>query len=155
VKRSLFIANDYLRFKRRKLNFLHRPSLKNKQTANSGRRGAWGSSKCQAHERLRQPLMYDFLRFRPVLYCSSIWTLQGTWNEFSSPYIVFKNLLWTIGLQFHILVLSCDVLICQLTWFSLQNAQNTYGVAWSRIKVNYNDSSENNTICSSNHWQLL
>jgi hypothetical protein len=33
--------------------------------------------------------------------------------------------------------------------------QNTYGVAWFRIKVNYNDSSENNTICSLNHWQFL
>jgi len=39
--------------------------------------------------------------------------------------------------------------------FSLQNTQNIYGVTWSRIKVNYKDSSENNTICPSNHWQLL
>ena len=29
--------------------------------------------------------------------------------------------------------------------FLLQNSQNTYGVAWFKIKVNYNDSNENNT----------
>jgi len=39
--------------------------------------------------------------------------------------------------------------------FSIQNTQNNYEVAWSRIKVNYNNLSENNTIYSSNHWQLF
>lgn len=36
---SLFIANDYLGFKRRKLSFLYRSSLKNKKTTHS--RGSW------------------------------------------------------------------------------------------------------------------
>jgi len=39
--------------------------------------------------------------------------------------------------------------------FSLQNTQNIYGFASFKIKVNYNESSENNIICSSNHWQLF
>jgi hypothetical protein len=61
---------------------------------------------------------------------------------FFSHCIVFNNLLRTFDLQLFIL------------WFvdlhdsSQQNTQNTYGVAWSRIKLNYNDSGENNTICS-------
>jgi len=37
MQRSLFIANDYLEFKRRKLSFLHQSSLGNKQTGNYGR----------------------------------------------------------------------------------------------------------------------
>jgi len=32
---------------------------------------------------------------------------------------------------------------------------NTYGVAWFKVKVNYNSSSKNSTMCSSNHWQLI
>ena len=37
MQESPFIENDYLEFKRRNLGFLHRSSLKNKQTTNFGR----------------------------------------------------------------------------------------------------------------------
>jgi len=48
-----------------------------------------------AHE---EDLVCEILRFHPI-FRSFIWKLLGTWNEFSSLCIVFKNLLRTINLQ--------------------------------------------------------
>jgi len=42
-----------------------------------------------------------------------------------------------------------DVMIYMIPHY--KTLKHTYGVAWCRIKLNYNDSSQNNTICSSNH----
>ena len=107
--------------------------------------------------RIRQPLMCEFLLFHPVFDRSSILKLLGTWNEFSSLCIVLKkkpskNHWYSIFISLILHVMSWCV---DLHDSSLQNTQNTYRVTWFRIKVNYNDSGENNTICSSNHWQLL
>jgi len=50
---------------------------------------------------------------------------------------------------------SCDALLCRFTWSLTKKTQNTYEVAWFRIKMNYKGSNEKNTKCSSIHGQLL
>jgi len=59
----------------------------------------------------------SLLRFLVFSSRFSIWKLLWTWNEFSLLCIVFKYLLGTIGLQFHILDPSSDGLICRFIWF--------------------------------------
>ena len=159
MQESLFIAWGCLGFKSRKLGFFHRFSLINSKKTDFNLLPGVGclgqkQNASPAHSqtadavRLRQPLRCDFLCFLLVFDRSFSWKLIGTWNQFSSICIVFNNLLRTVDLQFFILNLH------MMSWFddlhdsSLQYTQNTYGVAWSWIKLNYNDSIENNTICS-------
>jgi len=143
MQESLFIENDYLGFKRRKLSFfctdpIWKTRCRKFMLASVGRWSLQG--------RLWQPLRCENLHFHPVFDRYSVWKLLGIWNELFSLCIVFKNLIITIEFNLHILDLHDS---------SLQNTYNTYGVAWFRIKVNHNDSNENNTKSSSTHWQLL
>jgi len=75
-----------------------------------------------------------FCSFRPFFKGSSFLQCLWTLNEFSSFCIVFKYLIGTTEIQ------SC---FADLYDFSLK-----------RLKVNYNNSNENNTKSSLNHWHF-
>jgi len=79
----------------------------------------------------------------------STW-LANSWAH----HIIWKCLLRNIDLQSSYPQSSCDVLFYRFTWFLNKKTQNTYRDAWFQIKLNCNDSNENNTKNSSNHWQL-
>jgi len=166
VQRSLFIAYDYWGFKRRKLCFLHPSNLENKQiviTEHVGKQGAaiTNAASCAGAHMLGtgEHLAVSYVRFLAFSSrCRSFFHLETPknlkWIFFTSYCLkkTFKEPLVFnyISLMFHVMSWFVD-----LYDFSLQITQNTYGVAWYTIKVNYNDSSENNTIFSSNHSQPL
>jgi len=162
VQGSLFITYDYLGFKRRKLRFLHQPvwetskgQLLPTKKRNNTYKGCRKRIAC-AHDVHEAAPVCEFLCFRPFFDSSS---LLETPRNFKWIFFIFyclqkpsKNHCSSNFISLILHVMSWFVVLHD---FSIQNTQNTYGVAWFSIKVNYNNSSENNTICFSNHWQLF
>ena len=140
MQRSLFIAKDYLGFRRRKVRFLQRSILENNIASCTN--GAWPG----ANGARGSPCGAKVLCFRPVFDRSSVWKLLGTWNDFFTLYCLQSSFPWSFGW-------CLDLSSYMISHY--KTMKNTYVVAWFRINVNYNDSSENNTICFSKHWQLL
>ena len=120
MQRSLFIVWGYLGFKRRKLGFIHRSSLKNKQKTVFTR--IWSCSKGGLTQQRLTSQTHGLMvhacagasEATPHV-CFRLFFRLRTGNEFSSVCTVFNNLLRTLDLQFHIIDPSRDVLICRLT----------------------------------------
>jgi len=163
----MHIVLGYLGIKRRKLGFIHRSSLENKQKVVFNRywvhgcikQGAW------APEGSRNAVLGVGEHGTCV---GGVWGIPQMWF-FAFSFVLSsensKNLKWIFFTLYCLQqpfkkAWSSILHHWSFTWcryidlhdYSLQNTQNTHGVAWSRIIMNYNDSSENNTKCSSNHW---
>ena len=168
MQETLFIVYDYLEFKRRKLGFFHRFSLKNKQRAvfacscayeaHTGAQEAHRSVKhclmCKrsmacAQEAHGAASMCELLRFRLFFHLETPMNLKWIFITLYRLKKPSKNHWSSIIISLILYVMSWFV---DFHDFSLQT---TYRVAWFWIKVNYNDSSENNTVYSAKHWQLL
>jgi len=150
----LFRKQAKLTFRPQSCAWAHNTTHMGEQGSNQGypicrgawlmRRGAWGSN-------LGANFQLSSL-FR-AFFC-----LEISWNiEWISPYLYllqkpFKNHWSSIFIS---LDPSCDVFFCWFSWFLAKKTQNTYGVAWFMITMNYNDSNKNTINCSSNHGQLL
>jgi hypothetical protein len=123
VQGSLFIAYDYIGFKRRKLAF----SIVSAWKTNNGKFLPAAVHKCIWEGRKRHMLCaqeaYDATRVCEFAFSShflSFFHLETPRNlklVFFSFYIVFKSFLEPLVFKIHILVPSCDVLICWFTWF--------------------------------------
>jgi len=104
--------------------------------------------------KMNNSILVRILQFSSFLKHSCVLKCLGTSDELSPTCIVFKlskNYWSSFFISLIIHAVSC---FANLHDFSLKKIQNTYEVAWFRIKVNCNYSSENNTKYSLNHWQL-
>jgi len=159
VQGSLFILHNYLEVKIWILGFFLRSTLKNKlklQFTHMGTRGSpQGYSMCMAHSSCAWA--HDAVAEVRILQFFE-WCFEMPWNLgwiLPNMYYLQNHSKNHWSSFFISLDPSCGVLLCQITRFNNKITQNTDGVTWFRIKMNYNDLNENNTNCSSQHGQLL
>lgn len=148
----LFIVHRYLGFKIKEPNFFHHHLVHHYAWAHEMVWiDTWGSSQ-DFHMHMAQQLQWEFCTFRRFSSVLPSWNALEFEMNFSQTSIVFKyfktiDLQSWISLIFHVMTCFSD-----LHYFSLKSTKNTYGIAWFRIKLNYNDSNKNNIKCTSNHW---